>query len=88
MWFRFTSVGGVSLFREDGVVVSRSENQEYCRSVKVLRVEMRKAKQNSADLAGDWSNTGTFLRKPAGGWLHEDRELQSGLSINYSVQVK
>jgi hypothetical protein len=46
---------------------------------------MRKAKQG--DIAGDWSTTGTFLRKPAGGWLHEDRELREGLSINYNVQV-
>lgn len=48
---------------------------------------LRKAKQNHHDVAGDWSTTGTFLRKPAGGWLHEDRELQNGLSVNYNVQV-
>ena len=51
-----------------------------------LAFRMRKAKQ-TPDLTGDWSTTGTFLRKPAGGWLHEDRELQNGLSVNYSVQV-
>lgn len=49
---------------------------------------MRKAKQHSCDITGDWSTTGTFLRKPSGGWLHEDRELQDGLSINYNVQVR
>ena len=48
---------------------------------------MRRAKQQGSDIAGDWSVTGTFLRKPSGGWLHEDRELQNGLSINYNVQV-
>ena len=48
---------------------------------------MRKARQQSTDVAGDWSTTGTFLRKPAGGWLHEDQELQNGLSINYDVHV-
>ena len=36
---------------------------------------------------GDWSETGTFLRKPTSGWLHEDRELMDGSSINYEVQV-
>ena len=50
---------------------------------------MRKARQQQGcDLAGDWSTTGTFLRKPAGGWLHEDRELQNGLCVNYSVHVR
>ena len=53
----------------------------------VLSTEMRRAKQQGSDIAGDWSVTGTFLRKPSGGWLHEDRELQNGLSINYNVQV-
>ena len=44
---------------------------------------MLKSKQHGSD----WSATGTFLRKPAGGWIHEDGEFQSGLSINYTVQV-
>lgn len=49
---------------------------------------LRKTKQPGGDIAGDWSTTGTFLRKPAGGWLHEDRELKNGLCVNYSVQVQ
>ena len=32
-------------------------------------------------------STGTFLRKPAGGWIHDYSEFQCGLSINYTVQV-
>lgn len=34
---------------------------------------------------GDWSSTGTFLRKPASGWLHEDHELTDQSSINYKI---
>jgi len=45
---------------------------------------MLKSKQHGTD----WSSTGTFLRKPAGGWIHEDGEFHSGLSINYTVQVR
>ena len=36
---------------------------------------------------GDWSSTGTFLRKPTTGWLHEDHELCNQSSINYRIQV-
>ena len=36
---------------------------------------------------GDWSSTGTFLRKPTSGWLHEDRELSEQSSINYQIWV-
>ena len=36
---------------------------------------------------GDWSNTGTFLRKPPTGWLHEDSELMHGSFIDYEVYV-
>ena len=36
---------------------------------------------------GDWSSTGTFLRKPPTGWLHEDRELMTGSCIDYEVHV-
>jgi hypothetical protein len=36
---------------------------------------------------GDWSSTGTFLRKPASGWLHEDHELTDQSSINYKIWV-
>ena len=48
-----------------------------------MSVMMLKSKQRGSD----WSSTGTFLRKPAGGWIHDDSEFQSGLSINYTVQV-
>ena len=36
---------------------------------------------------GDWSETGTFLRKPASGWLHEETELMDNSCINYEVEV-
>ena len=36
---------------------------------------------------GDWSETGTFLRKPASGWLHDDAELMDNSCINYEVEV-
>ena len=36
----------------------------------------------------DWSSTGTFLRKPQTGWLHDDRELRDGSAINYQVKVR
>lgn len=49
---------------------------------------MRKSKLTSSDMAGDWSTTGTFLRKPTGGWLHEDPELKNGRCIDYTVQVR
>lgn len=48
---------------------------------------MPKTKKDAEGGLGDWSSTGTFLRKPATGWLHEDRELMDGSSINYQVKV-
>lgn len=47
---------------------------------------MSKKKKAGAGLGGDWSESGTFLRRPAGGWLHEDRELMDASAINYEVQ--
>ena len=35
---------------------------------------------------GDWSDTGTFLRKPQAGWLHDDDSLINS-SVTYSVKV-
>ena len=49
---------------------------------------MSKKKKAGAGLGGDWSESGTFLRRPAGGWLHEDRELMDASAINYEVQVR
>lgn len=48
---------------------------------------MPKTKKDAEGGLGDWSSTGTFLRKPTSGWLHEERELTDGASINYPVQV-
>ena len=48
---------------------------------------MPKTKKDAEVGHGDWSATGTFLRKPSSGWLHEERELTRGAAINYSVQV-
>ena len=50
---------------------------------------MRRNKQDGASggFGGDWSESGTFLRKPASGWLHEDTELMDNSCINYEVEV-
>ena len=48
---------------------------------------MPKTKKDTEGGHGDWSATGTFLRKPNSGWLHEERELTRGAAINYSIQV-
>ena len=42
----------------------------------------------SSGFGGDWSESGTFLRKPASGWLHEDSELMENSCINYEVEVR
>uniref|UniRef100_A0A1X7UC28 PID domain-containing protein n=1 Tax=Amphimedon queenslandica TaxID=400682 RepID=A0A1X7UC28_AMPQE len=34
---------------------------------------------------GDWSDTGTFVRKPATGWLHKDTDLADGSYIRYKL---
>ena len=47
----------------------------------------QKVEGASGGFGGDWSNSGTFLRKPASGWLHEDRELMDNSCINYEVEV-
>ncbi|XP_064390629.1 SHC-transforming protein 1-like [Halichondria panicea] len=47
---------------------------------------MRRNKDSvPAASAGDWSSTGTFLRRPPTGWLHEDTELMRGSFIDYEV---
>lgn len=33
---------------------------------------------------GDWSESGTFLRKPVSGWLHDDRDLMNS-GITYKI---
>lgn len=35
---------------------------------------------------GDWSESGTFLRKPVSGWLHDDRDLMNS-GITYKIHV-
>ena len=37
--------------------------------------------------ASPWTNTGSFIKKPTSGWLHNDRDLMNGSSITYSVRV-
>lgn len=37
---------------------------------------------------GDWSDTGTFVRKPATGWLHKDTDLVDGSYIRYKLTVR
>lgn len=49
---------------------------------------MPKTKRDGEAGLGDWSSTGTFLRKPSSGWLHEERELKDGSSINYQIKVR
>ena len=49
-------------------------------------LEMPKTRREEGGL-GDWSSTGTFLRKPSSGWLHDDHELQDQSSINYKIKV-
>ena len=51
---------------------------------------MRRNKADGASgggFGGDWSDSGTFLRKPASGWLHDDTELMDNSCINYEVEV-
>ena len=36
---------------------------------------------------GDWSDTGTFVRKPATGWIHRSEDLVDGSEIRYRVTV-
>ena len=54
-----------------------------------LKSKMRRNKLEGASggFGGDWSDSGTFLRKPASGWLHDDTELMDNSCINYEVEV-
>lgn len=45
----------------------------------------KKEKQSPA--GGDWSDTGTFVRKPATGWLHKESDLTSGAYVKYRLNV-
>lgn len=36
---------------------------------------------------GDWSETGTFIRKPSTGWIHKDEDLTDGSAVRYRVAV-
>lgn len=36
--------------------------------------------------ATPWTSTGSFIKKPTTGWLHNDRDLMNGSGITYSVR--
>lgn len=36
---------------------------------------------------GDWSETGTFVRKPPTGWLHSEQDLTDGAYVRYQIAV-
>ena len=48
---------------------------------------MRRNKPSSGISGGDWSDTGTFVRKPATGWLHKDSDLANGAYVKYRLSV-
>ena len=35
----------------------------------------------------DWSDTGTFVRKPSSGWLHSETDLNDGAYVKYRLTV-
>ena len=35
----------------------------------------------------DWSTSGSFINKPAKGWLHPDEQLKESAGICYGVRV-
>ena len=35
----------------------------------------------------DWSNNGSFISRPANGWLHPDEQLSPNAGICYGVRV-
>ena len=37
--------------------------------------------------ATPWTSTGSFIKKPTTGWLHNDRDMMNGSGITYSVRV-
>lgn len=48
------------------------------------------AKQKPAhhwSAGGDWTETGTFIRKPPTGWIHRDEDLTEGSEVRYRVAV-
>jgi len=36
----------------------------------------------------DWSNSGSFISRPANGWLHPDEQLSPNAGICYGVRVR
>lgn len=36
----------------------------------------------------DWTNTGSFISKPARGWLHPDEQLAADAGVCYGVRVR
>lgn len=46
-----------------------------------------KSSKGKVKEAVPWTNTGSFIKKPTTGWLHNDRDLMNGASVTYSVRV-
>ena len=44
---------------------------------------MPKTKENSG--CSDWTQTGTFIRKPVSGWLHSDTDMTDGSFVRYRL---
>lgn len=55
---------------------------------KIRGEDMPKNKpSNWGTSGGDWSDTGTFVRKPSTGWLHRESELTNGSYVRYKLNV-
>ena len=49
---------------------------------------MKSVKGVKGKEAMPWTSTGSFIKKPTTGWLHNDRDLMNGSTITYSVRVR
>lgn len=47
---------------------------------------LRKSKQPGT--RNEWSNTGSFISRPASGWLHRDEQLAAHAGVCYGVRVR
>ena len=50
-------------------------------------VDRFKKKNKVPQQGRDWSNTGSFINKPARGWLHPDEQLDPDAGVCYGVRV-
>ena len=58
------------------------------RSQQVAKKNMPKTKGGGWGASGgDWTETGTFVRKPPTGWLHRDADLTDGAYVRYRLAV-